>query len=208
MVAASLVACGLLALIPTAFAVSSESDAGTPLRRLEESSFTDMQLFGPLIAILVSVAVNVLACLGAMYGVDSPDPLIFLHLVKLAVVDSVDQLVSIYLVVWVFEVGIGAGCKALAVLAAIIGNLAFLGHAGSLQMLIRGKPKACAVTNFAGLLADLCSVGAMAAIELTAAEKTLLPGWLKGLDWIWSVLGIIGEMFAIMSPFIAKGSGS
>lgn len=194
-VAASLVACGMLTLMPAVLPVPSESDASALVRRLEDTLFTDMQIVAPLIAVCVSVLVNVLAVLGA--GGEGPG--VFVNLMKFAFVDSVDQLVSIYLVVWVFEVDVGSGCKALAVLAAFIGNLAFLAHSFSLQQLIRGNYGPFAMTNGAGLLADLCSVGCMAAIEMTAEEKDLLPGWLKGLDWLWSVLGVIGEMYAIMS---------
>jgi len=193
MVAAVVAVCGFLALIPTYF----ESDVSNPPRRLEQFDFKELDLLGPVFVISTAIVVNVLAVLGAAKGV-TPDLQVVKHLFKFAIVDSVDQLVSIYVVIWAFRVGVGVGCKILAMLAAIIGNAAFLGHTVSLQQLIKEKGKTLTSTNSAGLLADLFSVGVMAAIELTATEATLLPGWLKGLDWIWSVFGIIGEMYAIM----------
>jgi len=200
-VAATICFCGLFVLITASLGSFTGSDASLFRRRLEEDEgFTTIQILAPLLVVSTAVVVTVLALVGADSSFEKiGTSQMFALIAKYAVVDSIDQLVSIYLVIWAFDVGVGDGCKTLAVLAVIIGLFSLLGHTASLQQLLQGESRASAVTNAAGLFADLLSVGAMAAIETTAKENDLLPGWLKGLDWIWSVMGIIGEMYAIMS---------
>lgn len=177
----------------------------TTERRLGAGDLSEIQVSGPILVFVTASIVTI--CGVAARNLEGAEGLA-LHLAKLVFLDSIDQLISIFLMLWTFNVETGDGPKALAVLAVMIGCPAFFSHSATLHMYISGDSAPYKFSNAVGLLADLCSVSAMAVIEFTAKERDDMPGWLKGMDWLWSVLSIMAEMYAILTAVGPSGKES
>jgi len=165
-----------------------------------ETEFDDFQMVAPLFVIMTAGVVNCCAGAGAvMFGVEDPAEVMG-YALKMLFVDGVDQLVSIYLVIWCHMTSVGYGVLALAWSACIFGLPPFFATTFAMQAEMRGASTPMKVVNFCGLIADLFSIAAMAVIELATQEEDLLPGWLKVLDYVWSIASIIAEVCVLMSP--------
>jgi len=184
------------------------SKTTTPIPEMEsmETQFCDMEIAVPLLILMTAAAVNACSVLTeaeakvTLSGVGLSAGQLIGFVLKMLCVDSVDQLISIYLVMWCQKSSVGDGIKALAWIAVLFGVPSFFASIPALQVyLVKKDFSALQLANVAGLAADLCSVGAMALIELTAKEEDLLPGWLKVMDFLWSILSIMAEVGVIVS---------
>lgn len=125
----------------------------------------------------------------------------FYYLAKAFAINQVDLYFSYYFLTWCLKVGTGAGIITIALMAVCAGSVSHImdffvsvglarGHDVRNQRL--GQLDACI-----GFLGDVCSIVAVAMVDMTeAAEKDMLPLWLKIVDVAVSVLGLAFDMLS------------
>jgi hypothetical protein len=194
-----MIAIGIMGLSVPLLAANAEPEGQQFPRLLQaasESAFDNMEIVAPLLLLITAAVVNCCAAAGGvMFGADSS---VLGYAMKMLFVDSVDQLVSIYLVIWCHMTTVGDGIRALAWFACIFGLPSFFGSTFAMQAFMKGASDPMRAINLCGFIADIFSLAAMGVIEFTAVERDLLPGWLKGLDLLWSVASIIAEIAVIV----------
>jgi len=196
-----LVVCGLAADQFHPLQQLSEPHTDVLSRRLSETiMFSDMEMVVPVLILTTTACVNCCAVVASMC--EKPWNLIATGALKMLFLDSVDQLVSVFLVMWCHKADAEWYITGLAWLSCLIGLPAFFLSVCVLNNIDRERePKPMMLVNGMGFAADAVSLGVMFLIELTSNKSDLMPAWLKVLDFLWSFMSIVAEILVLMSAF-------
>jgi len=178
----------------------SEPHTDVLSRRLSETiMFSDMEMVVPLLILTTTACVN---CCAVFASMGDSLTLSATGALKMLFLDSVDQLVSVFLVMWCHKADAEWYITGLAWLSCLIGLPAFFLSVCVLNNIDRERePKPIMLVNGMGFAADAVSLGVMFLIELTSNKSDLMPAWLKVLDFLWSFMSIVAEILVLMSAF-------